>query len=337
MEKTFQLQFLEVLQWRTNLTQKESDNLYASNLGFEGEFEFLNAIKLFIPAHWIVLFSLSFNIFGKIQVDALIITDCKILHFEVKNFQAYYYIQDGQWFKSNHERLNYNPYSQCQRAHEGLLKLLETSNIRVPIESKIVLINENETVNFMDGPDSRVLRKWELKNFFDQIRYQEQKSPHRIDKERIKSEFLAKQVPEEFHAPDYLDGRDIQNGIVCLKCHSVQQKSAEKFHIHCPACDYYEAKNKAVARTICEYSVLYPHEGVSHKTLLDFINTPGCAKSLKRLLSTDFNGNKKKYSHLYRLPNKLLEYALPNRKFRYKDYDQKPEKRIKKQLKKKAN
>lgn len=321
MEKPFILQFFEVLQWRTHLTQKEKEIYYASNLGYLGEVDFIEIIGKYIPDNWLLLVNLHFDVRGRIQIDAIVITDCSILQFEVKNFTSNYYVRNGQWYKANHERLTYNPFSQMQRAYENLLIVLEDNNLNVPIEPKIVLINENETVSFDDGPDSRILCRWELQKFIRNTIKENYNNPNKIDRLNIQSLLLKMQTGPYNSNEEYLKNREIQKGIVCLKCQDNQTKHNTRHHIECKHCGYKEAKSKALRRTICEYSVLYPNQAVKGESLINFIATPGSERSIRRILYTEFQEDKIKHSQTYNLPNKLMEFVWPNRKFIHYDYD----------------
>lgn len=318
MEKPYLLQLLEVLQWRTYLTKEEEAKLYSFTVGYAGELDFHKIIHYYVPAAWILLTNLHYKIHGRIEIDALLLTGFSINHFEVKNFISPYKVVDGQWYSQNNDRLTYNPFFQRQRAYEGLLTLMNDHKIISPVDSKLVLINPHETVDFQTGTPDSVLKNGQIQPYLEKLK--SQAKPEHFQPKSLAKKFLTLTSEPDYSEAIDLSQRQVKSGIICLNCHNNRQNgSYHRYRVECNHCGYQEGKEKAVFRTIGEYSLLYPHRLAIKKDLLDFIATDGCEETLIGLLKNDLNSYKIPGTYQYNFPKKALEFAFPNKVFRYKD------------------
>ena len=97
------------------------------------------------------------------QIDVMLISSRKVFHFEIKNFLQNYLYENGTWMCNGREIGN-DFFIQMKRARGNLVENLQRIGIRVPVESKLILINEEDTVNIVDADQqNNYLKRWHVK------------------------------------------------------------------------------------------------------------------------------------------------------------------------------
>ena len=120
MNKPFELQFLECLRDRYKLPQSLEWRLVNYRTGFIGKGE------------------------------CLLISPHKVFHFEVKNSLQNYVYENETWMCNGREIGN-DFFIQMKRVRGKLVENLQKIGVNVPVESKLILINEEDTVNIIDA------------------------------------------------------------------------------------------------------------------------------------------------------------------------------------------
>ena len=170
MDKPFILQFLEVMDARYQLEYKSKGRLKREKIGYSGHMQFDEMIKPLIPDKWEVIHDISFELnYGKTQIDTLLIAPHGFYHFEVKNFLSDYEYTEGEWRNSSGKMMR-NFFTQLTRQNEILNGLLFDFGIKAPLESKLVLINEDDTVKFFENKSSEYLKRGHIRSYIKEIK-----------------------------------------------------------------------------------------------------------------------------------------------------------------------
>ncbi|XJS10858.1 nuclease-related domain-containing protein [Aerococcaceae bacterium WGS1372] len=322
MDKPFYLEFLEVLDRRYQLPDESKKRLWALQVGHQGQVVFDRILNQHVPTGWQILHNLNFaRDFGKIQIDTLVISPHVIYHFEVKNLVSDYEFRDNSWYNSKNGQQYRNYFTQLNRQNEILSLIFSELNIELPLVSKLILINEEDTVTFYQDMQEHYLKRWQIARF---IRNEHEKFSNNSVKKSEFSESIAnllmENTIEEFVKEQYDEQKfitNIQGGILCPQCHYKIKLSnqSNKFILHCVNCKATESKERAIVRTICEIGLLNYEKDLTFSIVNRFIGEPGLRRSIQRILSKHFAlTGSRKFSH-YNNPKTSIERAFSKTMF----------------------
>src|SRR5690606_27323130 len=134
-----ELEVLEVLDARMQLSEKDKQHLYKLKKGYEGELAF-DELTRNLRCDCLVLNDLLLQVGNTtFQIDTLLIADMLYL-FEVKNHEGDFYFENDRILtKTNYEITN--PVNQISRSESLLRQLLQTLSVTTQINSSVVFIN----------------------------------------------------------------------------------------------------------------------------------------------------------------------------------------------------
>lgn len=288
-------------------------------IGYKGHVDFIGLIKPLLPEDFVLLNDISLKLPYKFtQIDSLLITDSKIIRFEVKNILSQYEYKDGVWY-SNGYRMSNNYFTQVKRAGEILEELMRENKYFVPIESQLVFINEDDNVSILgDDHQGEYLMRGQIRPFLkNEIENRQfgQLNPMEM------AHFLKKQSIELHSVLDlkHKDLREqVQRGVQCCQCGGGNLDSRSKrYHIVCNNCGFAEPKQKAVLRTICDIGVLYYDQPLTKRQIMEFIGDFRLNHTIKRVLKRYFKPVENGKNYLYANPVKRMEIGFNGIKFRY--------------------
>ena len=105
---------------RLELSQKDKQHYIKLEKGFEGEKNF-NLLLDEYPSNCLILNDLLLEKNTTLfQIDTLMIAPKKIYHFEIKNFEGDYYIENDQWYSAHTKTDIVSPLSQLERSRSLL-------------------------------------------------------------------------------------------------------------------------------------------------------------------------------------------------------------------------
>lgn len=79
--------------------------------------------------------------------------------------------------------------------------------------------------------------------------------------------------------------QDARRGIICPHCQaSIKSSEINRFAIECSRCGGYEAKERAILRTICEIGLLHYDQALNSTMVCEFIGVEGLERSARRKL-----------------------------------------------------
>lgn len=305
------------------LLEKERQTLYAIRIGYDGEADNLAIFLRHMPKTWRILTDLYYIYEGKrIQIDALLITACSLIILEVKNLKAYYSYENGDWIR-NGQRLKQCYFDQLKRTNDIFRNVMATRNHHINTQRKLILINEDKTVTFNSNENQRyVLERSEIKKFIDELVELEKGQQEAWVVDEMSQIILKSQtIPAKAEYIE-LNNRNFNKGFMCVNdnCSSNQLSSTSRYQLICKKCGHIEPKSKAIQRTICEYSILFPNHKPTAKEIRAFIATDSLNKTINRVLFENFKSELDGKVRRYQLPATLFEYAFPKAEYRYYEH-----------------
>lgn len=316
MDKPFYLQFLEVLDSRYELPKKSLNRLKRERVGYYGHSQLDVILQPLVPYDWRLLHDLTFELnYGETQIDSLLLAPHGIYHFEIKNLLSEYEYREGHWYMKN-GRVIRNYFTQLARQNEILTGLLRDFRINAPLESKLVLINEDDTVKFYEDKTKEYLKRGHIRAYLKEIN---QAGRMVIHPQEVAKLLYQKSISSYKNTKfaEQLYVQEARRGIICEKCLSNVEVTNRRYHLQCATCGMLEVKERAVLRTICDLGVLYYNQPLKRKMIMDFIGVAGIEDIVRRVLRKHFKMQPAGKLTTYENPVNRMEYAFPEVKFRY--------------------
>ncbi|XJS10979.1 nuclease-related domain-containing protein [Aerococcaceae bacterium WGS1372] len=322
MEKPFYLEYLEILERRINLPEESKRRLWAQRVGYEGHRAFDELLVEYCPKDWEILHNLNFNHpVGKTQIDTLLINSQAIYHFEVKNLVQPAEYRDGEWYNQATGRRFRNYFTQMNRQRELLGHILESLDIRAPIISRLVLINDQDTVTFTEDMQEHYLKRWQIKQFLENIRQLgTMTSKRKLINPAEAARRIVELTIEEFERDQYPEANlihEARKGMLCVNCKTNLVGSQSRYLVKCARCGKVESREAAVMRTICEVGVINYEKDLTARMVNDLIGEPSMARYIRRKLADYFEVKGRGRGTSYNNPKASLKKAFPHLKFRY--------------------
>lgn len=331
MNKPFNLEFLETINKRYALPEESKTNLWIYQTGFEGQVAFDRLLQGLFPSDWILLNDLTLEHKSRfIQIDSLLISPHAIYHFEVKNLKSKCDYRDGDFYKANSNYKYKNYFEQMDRQRKLLKAILEELDVRTPLVSKLVLINEEDTVNFIEDVPDLYLKHQDIKPFiWEQAIIQANierklanpKSGLEVVKKLIESKIEPTKVEEQLNAikvseylqesyPESVFVQDVRKGILCQNCNTSIHE-VERYRVRCGHCGHLESKEHAVVRTICEIGLMNYDQPITFRMVKDFLE--GCIpeRTYQRYLKKYFANNNTNNIRHFNNPRASINKAFP--------------------------
>ena len=239
----------------------ETNRLDNFVMGYEGEQDFLQIVKQFIPNQGLFIKDFIFETPGFVQVDGVLIMPDQIHLYEVKNYDADCSLIDGKIYY-NDRHINYNPLQQIDRACDSFKNILIQENIRIPVIPHLVLIHPYGTFKSDNSSELSILLRHELRRHFQGLQdhcNQPNYDPHSI------YQVLRKYQIDDWHNHFKINPfnvEDLRRGIYCHQCGSFQMTKLYK-SFQCQECSAKITKQEALKYIIAECCALYDRETIS--------------------------------------------------------------------------
>ncbi|MCC5896093.1 MAG: NERD domain-containing protein [Alkalibacterium sp.] len=268
-EKPHALCVMESLSIRGALSSKE--RLYYSHLvkGYEGEYFFDVLVEKTLK-EYILLCDLVFKVNGTIfQIDSLVVTNNKLYVYEVKNYEGEYQMNQSSLIRCAVGTEVLNPLIQLQRSTILFKQLLAQMNIKTPLESYIVYINQNFTL-YQAGPHPQIILYSQLSTHFKSIT--ESSKPLNEGCLSMSKLITSKNIGDSPYQdlPDY-GYKTLKKGIYCPECFTFFNQLKGRMCI-CSKCGYRETAYANVHRHVMEFNKMLPDIRPSTKTIFDWCN-----------------------------------------------------------------
>lgn len=308
MKKPFALQFMEVLDKRIQLYRRGKRYLQSQKDGYIGEVDMQNIVLANVPDSWTLITDKYFELdYCRGQVDAILVTPNGLKLFEVKNLSAYYEYQDDRW-TTNGVELTHDYFDQMKSSRKLIRLLMQKLDTPVPVDGKLILINENDTAKIHGDMTELYLKRWHLKSYFQHLRHN-QKGTIINTAEVVNLIENYSSAPPLPSIKPWEIGNSIYRGIVCRHCHHHGVNAVKlRYHVVCEQCHFKEMKELAVLRTICDIGILFYDFPLTKRFIVECINDWALNGVIKNVLH--------KYFH-YENSNKQLNYLNPLQEIQY--------------------
>lgn len=283
--ESIELQVLEYLQLRMDISDK--DLQYSLNLkkGLEGEMAF-DALIDNISCECIILNDLLLkqnnNLF---QIDSLIIISDTIYLFEIKNFDGDYYYDSERLYKKPQTEIN-DPLVQLNRTDSLFRQLLQSFGFHFKINPFIVFINPEFTL-YQAPLNKPFIFPTQLHNLFKKLNTIPSaiNNKHKRLAEKLEMLHIKDSPYKQLPAYNY---NQLQKGITCKKCYSFFI-SVEGKRCICKECGYEEFIASAVMRNVKEFQLLFPEQRITTNTIHEWCKVVESKRTIRRVLEKNFH------------------------------------------------
>lgn len=311
---------MEELDKRCELNPAGKFYLYKMRTGHEGEIDFHGLIIPQLPSNWQFITNKFFDLpYNQAQMDAILIAPHRITVFEVKNLKAKYIYEDERW-RTNGKELDYDYFDQVRNVRKIIRIILQKNKIQMNVDSKLMLINEFDTVDIRDNVEKLYLKRWHLQDYVQEMKDSE--AGGTVSMNNLTKTLLNYTVNRYIPDKKPWNFGKIYNGIVCNHCHNTHLDTrSQRVHVICKRCGFKEVKEIAVLRTVCELGILYYDKPLTKRLIKNFINDSSLENVINRVFRMYFTRLTSMKRSEYFNPMRQIEYAFPNvlEKLRYKN------------------
>lgn len=267
LKKNLELQFLEILQGRDGLNDKEQFSLKLQQRGFLGESELYDLLLKYGQRDWALLHDLWLGVGGTTQIDLMLVTHSGILVLDAKNYEGHYSHINGQAM-INGKRVNHDIFTQLNRSIEKVREMCKQLGYNGTVKGRVVFVNPDSQLQVEGEAAELALNRAGLIGLVQQIYESEVISmPANLktfqmqklisERYRIKNPYPPKSLSVE-------QVSQLKSGLCCPECMSFEVELS-RYKATCRQCGHVESKERVIVRTICEYGVL-THERVLRAT-----------------------------------------------------------------------
>ena len=313
--KTFELQYLETLSKRTELTSTESAKLFALKNGFKGELQLDLALQQAQLPPQLILTDLTLQYRQQItQLDQLFCLGNTLYLSDAKNYQGHYLFSEHSW-SHNGKKLPHNIFGQIDRAQDILGCILQDNRLDLSVQTNIVFTNPAVQLEIVDPLAHSCQRIGAYRDYVADLVQQKLPLPQQPDM-RWKKVLQDYQIPPYHLQNDFtheLSHRRLRPGICCPRCQYFDWQ--ESFYcLTCQNCGTVEAKEEAYVRTICDYGVLFFQHDLKAHDLMNFFGKQAKKRYLSRILGKYFVCiSPAGKQHHYQNKGQLFSYWFLNR------------------------
>ncbi|WP_252990008.1 nuclease-related domain-containing protein [Sporosarcina newyorkensis] len=275
---------LRSLKSRMTLLQHDNKRYMNMEKGLEGELRFDQLTEgMKNDVYLINDLCLEFN-HSVFQIDALLISEKKILIFEIKNYEGDY-VLDKETFRilpSKQEILN--PLHQLNRSVTLLRSLLNKFNTQLSVEGYLTFVNPQFTL-YQAEVNAPIIFPSQLNRFLEKI----DQIPSTLNKQhrQIAEYLLEKHLPNSPYArmPSY-QFQHLQKGVLCSLCYSFMVKKARK--VFCEKCGFDESLESSIMRSAKELTLLFPDQKITTSIIHQWCGIIDSHKAIRRVLLHNF-------------------------------------------------
>ncbi|MCD2138726.1 nuclease-related domain-containing protein [Salinicoccus halitifaciens] len=277
--KSNELNYLEVLSIRAELTDQERKTLERLRKGYAGE-QLYDRILDEVGHEQVNIFR---DIWIKAdksltQIDSLIISDETVIINEIKNYSGQYKYDNNNWYIGK-AQISDDPLIQSRRAASKLIKIFRENNMSIHVENKVIFPNPYFILDTNDEQcRASIVKRDRLKYYFRTFNQLPSWSRHEKIIELLKSYTVA----EPAH-PQQADDNRLTFGRYCPSCTSFNLQSHRSFTI-CRDC-HHKSDNKAhVLAAVRDFQILFNEQNVTTTAIQKMLNHEISNTTVKRYL-----------------------------------------------------
>jgi len=296
-KEAHELQWLETVGQRKQLTEEQRRALQRLQKGFLGEQQMDKLAKMFLSEKVLVIDDITLQYQNTVvQIDKILIIGNTVYIIDVKFYQGNYILQNNSWIRGG-KFLTSNILEQLRKAVRVIENVFKEQQIDLQVKGVLAFLNPESSIQIKDQIPETVLSFNEIPAWLLALtqqpvneRYYHWQSAllqYRIDNYRTKCTLSSQEA------------KQLQKGIRCPRCH--QFKVVDKRHTVKCDCGYVEPKETAYTRTICEFGVIFHNQVLKLKKLKEFFGEQVDEHYLKHILKKHFvsikSTPKKKFGH----------------------------------------
>ena len=279
-----ELKLMRILNARMELEEKDKQNYHNLEKGFEGELKFDGLMTNLQQERLILNDLLLEKNTTRFQIDSFHIAQATVYHFEVKNFEGDYYIENDRFYTYSGKEI-LNPLHQLRRSETLLRQVLQNLGYSFPIESYLIFVNPSFTL-YQAPKDPCIIFPTQL----DRILLKMNRAPSsnlNTRHTKLAEKLLAlHQIDDPYKRLPLYSFEGVRKGVCCANCDSFNL-SVGKQIIVCNVCSKKEEVNQAVMRTIWEYRLLFPNNKLTTTVLYKWCSIISL-KTIRRVLCNNF-------------------------------------------------
>ncbi|MFC4619215.1 nuclease-related domain-containing protein [Camelliibacillus cellulosilyticus] len=281
------LKIMRVLFWRDGLSEKDKEQYFIKEKGFEGERTFDKMLEGALPSDdWLIIPNLRLKWDGnEFQIDTLLISQHQIYLIEIKNREGDYFIEGDRWC-SFYGRQIKNPLHQLERAELLLSQCIQSIGIILPIVSRVVFVNP-EFALFQAPREYPIILPAQINRFLKQLR----NAPSTLTKKHFElaKKLTFRHIKRSSHesVPVYTYDQ-LKKGIHCGSCHSFHVKLIGRRSV-CQHCGYEEPLESAFMRSVDEFHTLFPERKITVPAIMDWCKLDIDRRRVGKILKKNMN------------------------------------------------
>ena len=284
-DMTHRIKILKHLRPRMPLSQHDVRSYDQLMKGHVGEQIFYEQLQEALTGNGLILKDLLLEYRDQqFQIDSLLIAQQTIYHFEVKNYEGDFYIENGNWFIASSENEISNPLHQLKRTNVLLRQLLKAGHHHHTIKSFLIFIHP--TFILYEAPRHLpIIFPSQVRRFLRKINANTSRLTNTDRQLANYLETMQLEKSQYEKLPDY-DYHQLKKGIVCKNCSRFLSRLS-RGTVKCHTCKLEEAADDAVIRNIREFKLLFPHERITTSIIFDWCQIIS-KKAIRRILQENF-------------------------------------------------
>jgi len=287
-----ELLLLRSLNARARLIEKEKQQYYNLEKGYEGEVQFDRYMQQnLLQDRYIVNDLLLEKNNTKFQLDSVHIAQSTAYHFEIKNYEGDYYIESDRFFTFSGKEI-LNPFHQVKRSESLLRQLMNSLGFPLSLESYLIFVNP-EFYLYNAPKDPSIIFPNQLNRFMRKLNMKSSvlNPKHLKLAEQLVSLNLVDDPYKRIAPYQY---EQLQKGILCAQCYSVDV-IVKNTKVICDHCGCSEDLDSAVVRSVEELRLLFPEVRITTSMIYDWCRVIESHKTVRRILNqnlTKYGSNK---------------------------------------------
>lgn len=315
LDKNSTLQYLEILNRRNGLTQKQQFNLKLQQRGFLGEKELYRLLMKHGQRNWAVSHDLWLGVGGSTQIDLLLVTRSGLLVIDAKNYEGHYSHINGQAM-INGKQVNHDIFTQLNRSVEKVKEMCKQLGYNGTVKGRVVFVNADSQLQVEGGVAELALNRAGLINLLQQIDESEVISmPANLNPFQLQKLVLERFKIDSPYPPKSLSHDEVsflKPGLCCQECMNFELKLT-RYKVVCLLCGHAQSKEQAVVRAICEYGVLTHERVLRPNQVMLFMGSQLEVRYLGRILRKYFNLLSNGRYTSYANPGEISDYAFADK------------------------
>ncbi|GMA08525.1 hypothetical protein GCM10025886_16760 [Tetragenococcus halophilus subsp. flandriensis] len=266
-KKSHQLQWLEEMNHRGELTKEEANTYQRLKLGYKGEVNFDKLCSYFLDKPFPIIDDITLSYQENVlQMDKIIVNDHTITLIDIKNYHGQYTFVNNAWY-AQQKLLPHNIYEQLRRAKRITKRLLDDFHINMKVEGVLIFMNPQSEITIKDEVAETTLTYEQIPLWLMSLNENYRKSPANGWEAVIQKHIIPS------YRADYICSEkrlaQLKKGIRCQNCGSFDMVQS-RYTINCASCGSNEPKDTAYTRTVCEYGTIMHHYPLKNKAILQF-------------------------------------------------------------------